>query len=69
MQLRCCPLFCGPPRTKGLHSNSTPLWALKKAGVMQPVLILSMLLGPPEPKRKQGLHGNFAYLWAWRRQG
>ena len=33
---------------QGLRSNSGPFWARKKAGVRQPLLILSPASGTPE---------------------
>ena len=43
----CVPLFGDPPRMQGLCSTSAHLWAPEKAGVRQPLLILSPCLGIP----------------------
>ena len=37
-----------PPRMQGLYSNSALFWAPEKAGLRQPLLIFSPLLGTPE---------------------
>ena len=51
---------------QGLRSTSALLWAPEKAGVRQPLLILSPLLGPP---RMQGLHSTSTLFWAPEKAG